>query len=144
MICPIGWQFGAARQLNEIDEQRPYRIETAGRSAPQDRPRPHLEPSRYVRPERRCHVRSLPGSNSLALILHDDQNQLSKTFTTLETMRNAATARNWIVQALGSDAAVVKHFVAVSTNAREVKEFGIDTGNRGKFPGGGGVRVWKV
>jgi glucose-6-phosphate isomerase len=51
----------------------------------------------------------------------------SKTFTTLETMRNAATARNWIVQALGSDAAVAKHFVAVSTNAREVKEFGIDT-----------------
>ncbi|MGH6833959.1 MAG: glucose-6-phosphate isomerase [Methylocella sp.] len=51
----------------------------------------------------------------------------SKTFTTLETMSNAATARNWIVQALGSDAAVAKHFVAVSTNAREVKEFGIDT-----------------
>jgi glucose-6-phosphate isomerase len=51
----------------------------------------------------------------------------SKTFTTLETMGNAATARNWIVQALGSDAAVAKHFVAVSTNAREVKEFGIDT-----------------
>jgi glucose-6-phosphate isomerase len=51
----------------------------------------------------------------------------SKTFTTLETMGNAATARNWIVQALGSDAAVAKHFVAVSTNARAVKEFGIDT-----------------
>src|SRR3984893_18279873 len=42
-------------------------------------------------------------------------------------MCNAATARNWIVQALGSDAAVAKHFVAISTNAREVKEFGIDT-----------------
>ncbi|MGH6793664.1 MAG: glucose-6-phosphate isomerase, partial [Methylocella sp.] len=51
----------------------------------------------------------------------------SKTFTTLETMRNAGAARNWIVQALGSDAAVANHFVAVSTNAREVKEFGIDT-----------------
>jgi glucose-6-phosphate isomerase len=51
----------------------------------------------------------------------------SKTFTTLETMGNAATARNWIVQALGSDAAVAKHFVALSTNARGVKEFGIDT-----------------
>jgi glucose-6-phosphate isomerase len=50
----------------------------------------------------------------------------SKTFTTLETMGNAATARNWIVQALGGDAAVAKHFVAVSTNAREVNEFGID------------------
>src|ERR1700730_4762910 len=42
-------------------------------------------------------------------------------------MCNAATARNWIVQALGSDSAVAKHFVAVSTNARAVKEFGIDT-----------------
>jgi glucose-6-phosphate isomerase len=51
----------------------------------------------------------------------------SKTFTTLETMGNAATARNCIVQALGSDAAVAKHFVALSTNARGVKEFGIDT-----------------
>lgn len=51
----------------------------------------------------------------------------SKTFTTLETMGNAATARNWIVQALGGDAAVAKHFVAVSTNARAVNEFGIDT-----------------
>jgi glucose-6-phosphate isomerase len=51
----------------------------------------------------------------------------SKTFTTLETMGNAATARNWIVQALGSGAAVAKHFVALSTNARGVKEFGIDT-----------------
>ncbi|MCI0366293.1 MAG: glucose-6-phosphate isomerase, partial [Phycisphaerales bacterium] len=50
----------------------------------------------------------------------------SKTFTTLETMHNAAAARNWTVQALGCDAAVAKHFVAVSTNAREVKEFGID------------------
>jgi glucose-6-phosphate isomerase len=51
----------------------------------------------------------------------------SKTFTTLETMGNAATARNWILQALGADAAVAKHFVAVSTNARAVEEFGIDT-----------------
>lgn len=50
----------------------------------------------------------------------------SKTFTTLETMGNAATARNWIVRALGGDA-VAKHFVAASTNAREVGEFGIGT-----------------
>ena len=53
----------------------------------------------------------------------------SKTFTTLETMTNAATARKWIVGALGSDAAVAKHFVAVSTNAAEVTRFGIDTDN---------------
>jgi glucose-6-phosphate isomerase len=53
----------------------------------------------------------------------------SKTFTTLETMTNAATARKWIVGALKSDAAVAKHFVAVSTNAAEVAKFGIDTAN---------------
>jgi glucose-6-phosphate isomerase len=53
----------------------------------------------------------------------------SKTFTTLETMTNARTAREWSVGALGSDAAVAKHFVAVSTNADEVARFGIDTEN---------------
>jgi glucose-6-phosphate isomerase len=53
----------------------------------------------------------------------------SKTFTTLETMTNAVTARKWIVSALGSDAAVAKHFVAVSTNAAGVSKFGIDTAN---------------
>ncbi|MFA7324884.1 MAG: hypothetical protein WC005_11070, partial [Candidatus Nanopelagicales bacterium] len=50
----------------------------------------------------------------------------SKTFTTLETMTNAAAARTWLVDALG-EAAVAKHFVAVSTNADEVARFGIDT-----------------
>jgi glucose-6-phosphate isomerase len=53
----------------------------------------------------------------------------SKTFTTLETMTNAAAARRWIVGALKSDAAVAKHFVAVSTNDTEVRKFGIDTAN---------------
>jgi len=53
----------------------------------------------------------------------------SKTFTTLETMTNAATARRWIVSALKSEAAVAKHFVAVSTNAEGVAKFGIDTAN---------------
>ncbi|MGH7117583.1 MAG: glucose-6-phosphate isomerase [Acetobacteraceae bacterium] len=51
----------------------------------------------------------------------------SKTFTTLETMTNAATARRWIVAQLGHEAAVARHFVAVSTNAKAVAEFGIDT-----------------
>ena len=51
----------------------------------------------------------------------------SKTFTTLETMTNAATARKWLVGALGSDAAVAKHFVALSTNTEAVRKFGIDT-----------------
>jgi len=50
----------------------------------------------------------------------------SKTFTTLETMTNAATARAWLVQKLGSDAAVATHFAAVSTNIKGVTEFGID------------------
>ncbi len=53
----------------------------------------------------------------------------SKTFTTVETMTNARTARGWLLEALGADAAVAKHFVAVSTNADAVSEFGIDTDN---------------
>jgi glucose-6-phosphate isomerase len=53
----------------------------------------------------------------------------SKTFTTLETMTNAATARRWLVEALGNEAAVARHFVAVSTNAEGVTKFGIDTQN---------------
>jgi glucose-6-phosphate isomerase len=65
----------------------------------------------------------------------------SKTFTTLETMTNAHTARNWVLNALGggtgagqpAPAAVAKHFVAVSTNAKEVSEFGIDTANMFEF-----------
>jgi len=51
----------------------------------------------------------------------------SKTFTTLETLTNAHAARRWCVEALGDQAAVAKHFVAVSTNADEVAKFGIDT-----------------
>jgi glucose-6-phosphate isomerase len=54
----------------------------------------------------------------------------SKTFTTLETMTNARSARDWSLKGLGSDVkAVAKHFVAVSTNAGEVAKFGIDTAN---------------
>ncbi len=58
----------------------------------------------------------------------------SKTFTTLETMTNAHTARAWSVQGLGGDQkSVAKHFVAVSTNATEVAKFGIDTANMFEF-----------
>jgi glucose-6-phosphate isomerase len=53
----------------------------------------------------------------------------SKTFTTLETMTNARTARSWLVDALGDEAAVARHFVAVSTNASAVADFGIDRAN---------------
>ena len=53
----------------------------------------------------------------------------SKTFTTLETMANATSAREWLLARLGDSAAVARHFVAVSTNAAEVSAFGIDTAN---------------
>src|SRR6201999_3482922 len=53
----------------------------------------------------------------------------SKTFTTLETMTNARSAREWALNALGDESAIAKHFVAVSTNAEKVSEFGIDTKN---------------
>jgi glucose-6-phosphate isomerase len=57
----------------------------------------------------------------------------SKTFTTLETLRNARTARDWCVRALGAEAAVAKHFVAVSTHREAVAEFGIDTAHMFEF-----------
>ena len=53
----------------------------------------------------------------------------SKTFTTVETLMNAQTARSWLIDNVGDAAAVRKHFVAVSTNATEVAKFGIDTAN---------------
>jgi len=53
----------------------------------------------------------------------------SKTFTTLETLTNARTARDWLVGGLGDESAVARHFVAVSTNAEKVAEFGIDPAN---------------
>ncbi len=57
----------------------------------------------------------------------------SKTFTTQETMTNAKTARDWCLRSLGDDAAVGRHFVALSTNAEAVAAFGIDTANMFEF-----------
>jgi glucose-6-phosphate isomerase len=57
----------------------------------------------------------------------------SKTFTTLETLTNARTAREWLLASLKDDAAIAEHFVAVSTNAEKVAEFGIDTANMFEF-----------
>jgi glucose-6-phosphate isomerase len=72
-------------------------------------------------------VRDLDASETLFIIS-------SKTFTTLETMTNAHTARSWSIDGLGGDAkSVAKHFVAVSTNAQEVAKFGIDTANMFEF-----------
>ena len=57
----------------------------------------------------------------------------SKTFTTLETMTNAHSARAWLADQLGDPLAIAKHFVAISTNAQAVAEFGIDTANMFEF-----------
>jgi glucose-6-phosphate isomerase len=57
----------------------------------------------------------------------------SKTFTTLETLTNAASARDWLLRSLHDPAAIAKHFVAVSTNAKAVAAFGIDTANMFEF-----------
>lgn len=69
----------------------------------------------------------------------------SKTFTTLETLTNARSARTWLV-ATGGEAAVAKHFVAVSTNAQEVARFGIDTANMFGFWDwvGGRYSLWSA
>jgi len=67
-------------------------------------------------------VKDIAAENTLFIVA-------SKTFTTLETMTNARTARAWALKQLGDESAVAKHFVAVSTNAAEVAKFGIDTKN---------------
>jgi glucose-6-phosphate isomerase len=72
-------------------------------------------------------VRDLEAAETLFIVS-------SKTFTTLETMTNARTARDWLLAGLGPDTrAVARHFVAVSTNAAKVAEFGIDTANMFEF-----------
>lgn len=71
-------------------------------------------------------VRDLDAAETLFIIS-------SKTFTTVETLTNAHSARAWLIAQLGDDAAVAKHFVAVSTNAEQVSAFGIDTANMFEF-----------
>ncbi len=70
----------------------------------------------------------------------------SKTFTTQETLTNAKSARAWLVAKLGSDKAVPKHFVALSTNSKEVSAFGIDTANMFAFWDwvGGRYSLWSA
>ncbi len=70
----------------------------------------------------------------------------SKTFTTLETMTNARTARRWFMQRIGDEAAIARHFVAVSTNEAAVTAFGIDTANMFRFRDwvGGRYSLWSV
>ncbi|MEP1123691.1 MAG: glucose-6-phosphate isomerase [Ilumatobacter sp.] len=82
----------------------------------------------------RCSFVSNIGGDDIASVLADCDPAstlfvvASKTFGTIETLTNARTARTWLIDALG-EAAVADHFVAVSTNAERVAEFGIDTGN---------------
>ncbi|MGH6884448.1 MAG: glucose-6-phosphate isomerase [Geminicoccales bacterium] len=70
----------------------------------------------------------------------------SKTFTTQETLTNAASARRWLLEALGDRAAVARHFVALSTNDRAVADFGIDTANMFEFWDwvGGRYSLWSA
>jgi glucose-6-phosphate isomerase len=70
----------------------------------------------------------------------------SKTFTTLETLTNARTARAWLLRKLGDEQAVARHFVAVSTNAAEVEKFGIDPDNMFPFWDwvGGRYSMWSA
>ncbi|WP_288393013.1 glucose-6-phosphate isomerase [uncultured Herbaspirillum sp.] len=67
-------------------------------------------------------VRTLPAQETLFIVC-------SKTFTTLETLTNAQAARQWLVQQLGDEAAVARHFVGVTTNIEEASRFGIDPAN---------------
>ncbi len=89
----------------------------------------------YVHPDLEAHFVSNIDPADLASVLHvvDPATTLfivaSKTFTTLETLSNARNARAWLIDRLGDEAAVARHFVAVSTNAEEVAAFGIDTDN---------------
>ena len=106
----------------------------------------------YTSPELRSHfVSNVDGAHlSHTLAGLDPARTLfiiaSKTFTTQETMTNAASARAWLVEHLGSDDAVAKHFVAVSTNEDAVASFGIDTANMFEFWDwvGGRYSLWSA
>ena len=107
----------------------------------------------YAEPGRRTYFVSNVAGAHLALTLKglDPERTLfvvaSKTFTTQETMTNAASARAWLLQRLGGDeAAVARHFVAVSTNERAVRAFGIDPANMFGFWDwvGGRYSLWSA
>ena len=106
----------------------------------------------YWHAEMRAHFVSNVDGTHLAetLKLVDPEQTLfiveSKTFTTQETLMNARSARAWLVEKLGSDAAVPKHFVAVSTATEEVRKFGIDTNNMFGFWDwvGGRYSLWSA
>jgi glucose-6-phosphate isomerase len=106
----------------------------------------------YWQPGMRAHFVSNVDGTHLAEALRDlspEQTLFvveSKTFTTQETLMNARSARAWLTDKLGSEAAVPKHFVAVSTATEEVKKFGIDTDNMFSFWDwvGGRYSLWSA
>jgi glucose-6-phosphate isomerase len=106
----------------------------------------------YARPSLRSHfVSNVDGAHLVHTLASLDPARTlfivaSKTFTTQETMTNAASARSWLVDRSGDDAAVSKHFVAVSTNAEAVSAFGIDTANMFEFWDwvGGRYSLWSA
>jgi len=106
----------------------------------------------YQHPDLQAHFVSNVDGSDIAEVLKqvDAETTLfiiaSKTFTTQETLTNAHTARDWLLQQAGDEAAVAKHFVAVSTNAEKVREFGIDTDNMFQFWDwvGGRYSLWSA
>jgi glucose-6-phosphate isomerase len=106
--------------------------------------------SPYVDPSLRVHFISNVDEADLVqtLLSLDPETTLfcvaSKTFTTLETMANAKSARNWLLDRVKDPSAVAKHFVAISTNSPKVAEFGIDTANMFEFWDwvGGRYSIW--
>jgi glucose-6-phosphate isomerase len=89
----------------------------------------------YAHPDIRCHfVSNVDGADVTEVLAQCDPHETlvivsSKTFTTIETITNARTVRAWLLAALGDEAAIARHVVAVSTNAAAVEVFGIDTAN---------------
>lgn len=106
----------------------------------------------YGRPDLRAHfVSNVDGAHLVHCLNGLDPARTlfivaSKTFTTQETMTNAGSARAWLIEHLGDEAAVSKHFVAVSTNADAVAAFGIDTANMFEFWDwvGGRYSLWSA
>lgn len=106
----------------------------------------------YQRPDLRAHfVSNVDGTHLVETVKGlDPETTLfivaSKTFTTQETLTNARSARTWLLEALGEESAVAKHFIAVSTNRQKVAEFGIDTDNMFEFWDwvGGRYSLWSA
>jgi glucose-6-phosphate isomerase len=106
----------------------------------------------YWHPEMRAHfVSNVDGTHLVETLKEVNPEQTlfiveSKTFTTQETLMNARSARAWLVEKLGTAAAVPKHFVAVSTATEEVRKFGIDTNNMFAFWDwvGGRYSLWSA